>query len=54
MDVMVVRKIQIPWNTEAGFGAVTWDGEPVLNETLVAQLGLTKEVIEESISKTRS
>lgn len=54
MDVMVVRKIQIPWNTEAGFGAVTWDGEPVLNEPLVAQLGLTKEVIEESISKTRS
>ena len=54
MDVMVVRKIQIPRNTEAGFGAVTWDGETVLNEPLVAQLGLTKEVIEESISKTRS
>ena len=24
LDMMVVRKIQIPWNTEAGFGAVTW------------------------------
>jgi len=22
----VVRKVQIPWNPEAGFGAVTWDG----------------------------
>lgn len=27
LDVMVVRKIQIPWNTEAGFGAVTWDAK---------------------------
>lgn len=31
MDVVVVRKIQIPWNTEAGFGAITWDGKIVLN-----------------------
>jgi putative phosphoribosyl transferase len=53
MDVMVVRKVQIPWNTEAGFGAVTWDGETVLNEALVRQLGFTREVIEESISQTR-
>ena len=53
MDVMVIRKIQIPWNTEAGFGALTWDGETVLNESLVEQLRLTREEIEESISKTR-
>ncbi len=54
MDVVVVRKVQIPWNTEAGFGAVTWDGEMVLNEPLVEQLGLTREEVEESISKTRT
>jgi predicted phosphoribosyltransferase len=54
MDVMVVRKVQIPWNTEAGFGAVTWDGETVLNEPLVRQLGITREVIDESILKTKS
>jgi predicted phosphoribosyltransferase len=53
MDVVIVRKAQIPWNTEAGFGAVTWDGETVLNEPLVKQLGLTKEELEESISKTK-
>jgi len=52
-DVMVVRKIQIPWNTEAGFGAVTWDGKIVLNEGLVEQLGLTGEEMEASISKTK-
>jgi len=53
MDLAVVRKVQIPWNTEAGFGAVTWDGETVLNEPLVEQLGLTREEIEGSISKTK-
>jgi len=53
MDVIVVRKVQIPWNTEPGFGALTWDGDTVLNETLVAQLGLSKEDIEESIQKTK-
>jgi putative phosphoribosyl transferase len=53
MEVIVVRKIQIPWNTEAGFGASTWDGETILNKTLVAQLGLSKEDVEKSIQKTR-
>lgn len=42
MGVMVVRKIQIPWSTEAGFGAFTWDGETVLNGLLVEQLGLDR------------
>ena len=46
MDVIVVRKIQIPWNTEAGFGAITWDGKIVLNEGLVEQLDLTEEEME--------
>jgi putative phosphoribosyl transferase len=50
LDVVIVRKAQIPWNPEAGFGAVTWDGETILNESLVEQLGLTRDEIEESIS----
>jgi len=53
MDVIVVRKVQVPWNTEAGFGAVTWDGETVLNEPLIKHLGLTRRMIEESISETK-
>ncbi len=52
-DLAVVRKIQIPWNPEAGFGAVTWDGEAILNSLLVEQLGLTEELIDEAISKTK-
>src|SRR3989304_6333897 len=53
MDLMIVRKIQIPWNTEAGFGAITWDDKIVLNQGLVEQLGLTEEEIKISILKTK-
>uniref|UniRef100_I2PWG7 Putative phosphoribosyltransferase n=1 Tax=Desulfovibrio sp. U5L TaxID=596152 RepID=I2PWG7_9BACT len=45
-DVVVVRKLQIPGNTEAGFGAVNLDGEVVLNTALVAELGLGPPDIE--------
>jgi len=53
LDVVVVRKVQIPWNPEAGFGAVAWDGTVILNEPLVRQLGLTTELIQLCISKTQ-
>lgn len=53
MDVIIVRKVQIPWNTEAGFGALTWDGETDFNETLIRHLGLTKDVIDKSVAETR-
>jgi putative phosphoribosyl transferase len=53
LDVAIVRKIQIPWNTEAGFGALTWDRRVLLNELLVAQLGLSTEAVDQCISRTR-
>jgi predicted phosphoribosyltransferase len=46
LDLVIVRKIQIPGNTEAGFGAMSQDGEVFLNEGLVRQLGLSQEQIE--------
>jgi putative phosphoribosyl transferase len=45
LDVIVPRKIPIPWEPEAGFGATTADGTLILNEQLVAQLGLTEAQI---------
>lgn len=53
LEVAIVRKIQIPWNTEAGFGAVTWDGRVLLNKLLVSQLGLSTEIVEQCVSQTR-
>jgi predicted phosphoribosyltransferase len=48
----VVSKITLPWNTEAGYGAVAFDGTVRLNDNLVARFGLTKEQIHEGIAKT--
>jgi predicted phosphoribosyltransferase len=53
MDLFITRKIHIPWNKEAGFGAVTWDGTTILNEPLLALLGLTKETIRRCIQEEK-
>jgi putative phosphoribosyl transferase len=45
-DVAVVSKITLPWNTEAGYGAVAFDGTIRLNEELLPHLRLTPKQIE--------
>jgi putative phosphoribosyl transferase len=41
LDLVIPRKLPIPGNPEAGFGAITEDGTRVLNEDMVQYLGLT-------------
>jgi len=53
LDVVVTRKITIPYNPEAGYGAITEDGAIVLNEPLVAQLGLTQDQIQHHAEQVR-
>jgi predicted phosphoribosyltransferase len=53
LDVVIVRKIQIPFNPEAGFGAVEPDGKVIFNEELLRRLGLSEEEIERQIHKTK-
>lgn len=53
MDAVIVRKIPIPGNTEAGFGAVTSEGDLFLNEPLLARLGMTEDQIERQWVKVR-
>jgi len=52
LDVAVVSKITLPWNTEAGYGAVAFDGTMRLNEDLLPRLGLTDGQIQEGIKQT--
>jgi len=51
-ELLIVRKIQLPDNPEAGFGAVGPDGEMILNEPLVAQLHLAEYEIIAQKQKT--
>jgi predicted phosphoribosyltransferase len=46
LDMVVVRKLQIPGNTEAGFGAMTLDGRVHLNRELMSRMNITGEQIE--------
>ncbi|MBM4274395.1 MAG: phosphoribosyltransferase [Deltaproteobacteria bacterium] len=52
LDLIIVRKIQLPWTTEAGFGALNPAGEAILNEDLLERLRLTPEEIQEQVQKT--
>jgi len=51
-DVAVVSKITLPWNTEAGYGAVAFDGTVKLNKDMVRSVNLTAEDVKKGIEKT--
>lgn len=53
LDLIIVRKVQIPYNTEAGFGAIGPDGRVFLNKDLLSMLNLPEEEVERQIQKTR-
>jgi predicted phosphoribosyltransferase len=53
MDLIVVRKIKIPYNPEAGFGAIGPEGEIILNERVLTQLSLTEKEMKAEIKKTK-
>lgn len=52
LDLLLVRKVQIPWNTEAGFGALNLDGDRLFNKPLLRSLNLTEEEVESQVKKT--
>ena len=52
LDIAVVSKITLPWNSEAGYGAVAFDGTVMLNEELLSRLNLSDQEIQTGIRKT--
>ena len=53
-DILIVRKIKIPYNTEAGFGSVTTDGSVLINQPLLSRLNLSEKAVEDSIELTKN
>ena len=51
LDVIIVRKLQTPRNPEAGFGAISLNGDTILNQELVDDLGLTEDQIDQAKEK---
>ncbi|MHA2037255.1 MAG: phosphoribosyltransferase [Promethearchaeota archaeon] len=52
-DILIVRKIKIPDNTEAGFGSVTTDGTILINNQLLLRLNLSDHAVNHSIELTK-
>jgi predicted phosphoribosyltransferase len=53
IEVAITRKLHVPWNPEAGFGAVTWNNIVEVNKSLVNQLALPPSQIDEIIDKEK-
>lgn len=53
-NIAIVKKVLYPWTTEAGFGAVAWDGSVELDTLAINRAGLSasevKRQVEEAIS----
>jgi putative phosphoribosyl transferase len=52
-DLLIVRKLQVPGNTEAGFGAMGPDGKLFLNNEMLRYLKLSDEQIEQQAAVVR-
>jgi putative phosphoribosyl transferase len=52
MDVAVVSKITFPWNPEAGYGAVAFDGTVNLHEGMIFNMGLVETDISQGKQQT--
>jgi predicted phosphoribosyltransferase len=52
LDLILVRKVQIPWNTEAGFAAVNMDSDLFVNKHLLSLLHLSEDQIDNQVRKT--
>jgi putative phosphoribosyl transferase len=53
LDVLVVRKIGVPWHPELGVGAIAEGGAIVSNEALIADLGIRPGELEPVIERER-
>ncbi len=53
LDLLIIRKIPVPGNPEAGIGALTLSGHMFLNEELIYHLGITPQQIEGQIQRVK-
>ncbi len=53
MDLIVVRKIQVPHNTEVGFGAMDPEGGVLFNDVILSRLALSDDEVERQVEEAR-
>ncbi len=53
MDVIIARKIGAPHDFELAIGAVSEEGEPILDEQMVSRLNVSEQYLKEACRKER-
>jgi putative phosphoribosyl transferase len=53
LDVIVVRKLGVPWQPELAMGAIA-EGSKILDNGIIRQLGISAEDIEDTIARERA
>ena len=53
LDVLVVRKLGVPWQKELAIGAVASGGTAVINQIVVHELGISMETIEKAAEREK-
>jgi putative phosphoribosyl transferase len=54
LDVVVVRKLGVPWQPELAMGAIAGSSEQVLNKELIADLRVSRQEINAAVAKERA
>ena len=54
LDVIVVRKIGLPWQPELGLGAIVEGGGATFNEALMAEIGVRREELGGVVRRERA
>ena len=54
LDILAASKVLLPWNTEAGYGAVAFDGSVWLNSDYIEYYRLRPETIEEGVALAKA
>lgn len=53
LDVVVVRKLGVPWRSELAMGAIAGGSTMVLDEDLIQELGISREQVDAVVSGER-
>lgn len=53
LDVLIVRKIGVPWQPELAAGAVSETGTVVLNHHIVSSLGISEDFIRSEVARQK-
>src|SRR5437763_9318584 len=54
LDVVPVSKVLYPWTTEAGYGAVAFDGSVLLDEAAIERHGLKPAQVDKAVADART